>query len=278
MKIVKNISEARLLVRQIRKDNKSIGLVPTMGNLHQGHISLLGKAKQENDVCIVSVFVNPTQFGVGEDFKKYPRTLDDDIKKLSEAGVDIIFVPEIEEIYASTTNIFVDEEQKNKHLCGAFRPGHFNGVLTIVLKLFNIFNPDRAYFGMKDYQQYVLIRDMVNSLNLGTEIIPYPIVREKDGLAMSSRNAYLTVEQRSRALSINRSLKKIKTAFDNGLRSVQELKGLALKELQEQNIYVQYVEILNNTSLNSVKIAGDSDLVAIAAFCDQVRLIDNLIL
>jgi len=278
MKRVKNISEARLLLRQIRKDNRSVGFVPTMGNLHQGHISLLGKAKQENDVCIVSIFVNPTQFGAGEDFKKYPRTLDDDIKKLSEAGADIIFVPEIEEIYTSTTNVFVDEEQKNKHLCGAFRPGHFNGVLTIVLKLFNIFNPDRAYFGMKDYQQYVLIRDMVNSLNLGTEIIPYPIVREKDGLAMSSRNAYLTMEQRSRALSINRSLKKIKTAFDNGIRSVQELKGLALKELQEQNIYVQYVEILNDTSLNSVKIAGDSDLVAIAAFCDQVRLIDNLIL
>lgn len=278
MKIVKGINEARDLLKDIKKKNKSIGLVPTMGNLHRGHISLLEKAKHENDVCIVSIFVNPTQFGIGEDFNKYPRTLDEDIKKLSASGADFVFVPEIEEIYTKVDNVFIGEGKKSRVLCGAFRPGHFNGVLTIVMKLFNMFNPNKAYFGLKDYQQYILIRDMVASLNLKIEVVPCPILREKDGLAMSSRNVYLTKEQRIRALSLNKALVKIDTSFNSGTRAIQELKALALKELQEQNIATQYVEIVDKNDLSTVEKASEGNLVAIAAFCDQVRLIDNLIL
>jgi pantoate--beta-alanine ligase len=278
MKIVKNISEARELLKDVKKSNKSIGLVPTMGNLHHGHLSLVERSKSENDFCVVSIFINPTQFGADEDFNSYPRTMDEDLEKLSASAVDLVFVPEIGEIYTKVDNVFVSENKKTRVLCGAFRPGHFNGVLTIVLKLFNLFRPDRAYFGLKDYQQYILIKDMVASLNLKLEVVPCPILREEDGLAMSSRNAYLTKEQRARSLSMNKALVEIKKSFSSGNNSVQDLKALALKELQEQGLRVQYVEILDRNDLSLVKNASSGDLLAVAAFCDQVRLIDNLIL
>jgi pantoate--beta-alanine ligase len=278
MKIVKDINQASLLIKEIKNKSLSLGLVPTMGNLHQGHLSLVERAKKENDLCAVSIFINPTQFGAGEDFNKYPRTLEDDLKKLSDFEVDIIFVPEIEDIYTDVDNVFIDESKKTKFLCGKFRPGHFKGVLTIVLKLFNIFRPERAYFGSKDYQQYLLIKDMITSLNFDVDIIPCPIIREKDGLAMSSRNVYLSPEQRLRSLSINSSLNRIKTSFEKGNSSVKNFKAIALGELQKNNLELQYVEVVNSDSLESLEIASKGDLVAIAAFCDQIRLIDNLIL
>ncbi|MCX6111726.1 MAG: pantoate--beta-alanine ligase [Proteobacteria bacterium] len=287
------VSEIKDLILSLKKNGKIISFVPTMGNLHQGHVSLVERARKESDIVVVSIFVNPTQFGPNEDFNNYPRTLDEDLKKIKEAGCDIVFTPEVLEMYPTEnerlnnnkseldkniSRTMVSAFQKNKVLCGKFRPGHFDGVLTIVLKLFNICMPDKTYFGLKDYQQYILIKDMVKMLNLDIEVIGCPIIRDKDGLALSSRNSYMSVEQRKKALSLSKALNSIKNAFKEGEKDNKKLKGLGLSIMSDDDINIQYVEIVDSETLIPVREAGEGNLVAIAGYCGNTRLIDNIIL
>jgi pantoate--beta-alanine ligase len=249
-----------------------------MGNLHDGHLSLVKKAREENDFVVVSIFVNPIQFGPNEDYNSYPRTLDADVEKIKQY-CDLVFAPSVKDMYGETgrSNLIITETEKAIQLCGRFRPGHFEGVLTVVLKLFNICLPNTAYFGSKDYQQFVLIKDMAAELNLDVKIIGCPIVREADGLAMSSRNSYLGTEQRKRALALSQSLNMVKEIFVTGEKNVDTLKEKAL-ELLVPKVAVQYFEVVDSESLKTVKTAKKGDLVAVAAFCDKVRLIDNIVL
>jgi len=277
MRVLKTVKELSSFRDTIQK-GKNVALVPTMGNLHDGHISLVKKAKQDNDVICVSIFVNPTQFGPNEDFNKYPRTFDEDLEKLSKVDCDVVFVPSVSEMYPNgVDNVFVTERSRSKGLCGKYRPGHFDGVLTVVLKLLNICKPNKAYFGMKDYQQLVLIKEMLRSLNMDIEVIPCSLVRESDGLAMSSRNSYLSKEDRKKALKINYSINKINELFISGVTNVEQLKRLGLENLMPE-INVQYIDIVDKDTLTTVKNAKKGDIVAISGFCGNVRLIDNITL
>lgn len=280
MKVFSEIKDLKQHISELKCDNKTLSLVPTMGNLHSGHISLVDKAKQESDVVIVSIFVNPIQFGPNEDFNKYPRTLEEDLEKIKKAGADIVFTPSVETMYSDVFNAGskVLGSYKNKLLCGKFRPGHFDGVLTVVMKLFNICEPDKAFFGMKDYQQYVLIKDMCESLNLNINIIACPLIRDKDGLALSSRNAYMSSEQRVMALSLSKAINSIKNAFEKGEKTIKHLKELGLSTMIDGNVVVQYIEIVDPNTLISVEKAKKGDLVAVAAYSGKTRLIDNNIL
>lgn len=192
MRLVQTVAEMKSIVRELHKQNKSIGFVPTMGYLHEGHLSLVRRARTENDVVVVSIFVNPTQFGPNEDFDRYPRDLERDLRLLEPLGVNYVFHPSVEEMYPRNYSVYVEEVSLSRHLCGASRPGHFRGVCTVVTKLFNIVKPTRAYFGQKDAQQFRILKRMVENLNMDIEMIELPIVRESDGLAMSSRNVYLS--------------------------------------------------------------------------------------
>ncbi len=278
MRIVSNTTELTTFIIEQKAHGASVALVPTMGNLHDGHLSLVKKAKEENDLVVVSIFVNPIQFGPNEDYNNYPRTLNSDVEKIS-SYCDLVFAPSVKDMYgdASSSNVLVVETEKTTKLCGRFRPGHFDGVLTVVLKLFNICKPTTAYFGTKDYQQFLLIKDMVKSLDLKISIVGCPIVREKDGLAMSSRNSYLSCDNRTRAVALSQSLNAVKELFDSGERDVVTLKSRAL-ELLTAKVAVQYFEIVNNNNLKSKTLAEKGDLVAVAAFCEGVRLIDNIVL
>ena len=284
MKIISAISEMKALVSSLKKSGKTISLIPTMGNLHQGHVSLVEKARKENDMVAVSIFVNPTQFGPSEDFNNYPRTLDEDLKKIKEAGCDIVFTPEVSEMYPvddkqiNIKRTLVSGSQKSEGLCGKFRTGHFDGVLTVVLKLLNICTPDKAYFGLKDYQQFILIKDIVKDLDLDVEIVGCPIIRDKDGLAMSSRNSYMNAEQRNRALSLSKALSSIKNAFKEGEKNKEKLKGLGLSIMLNSDINVQYLEIVDAQTLMPMEKIMEGNLVAVAGYCGNTRLIDNIIL
>jgi pantoate--beta-alanine ligase len=198
--LITDINEMKKISNNLKKEGKSIGFVPTMGYLHKGHVSLMECSKKENDITVVSIFVNPTQFGKNEDYDKYPRDLERDLKICEEVGVDYVFHPSISQMYPEGYSTYVVMETLVDKLCGKFRPGHFKGVLTVVNKLFNIVKPDRAYFGKKDYQQYIIIKKMVQDLNIDTKVIGCPLIREEDGLALSSRNKYLTEEERKSAL------------------------------------------------------------------------------
>ncbi len=276
MKIVHKISE----LKDILKDKKalSIGLVPTMGALHQGHGSLIKKSVEDNDFTIVSVFVNPVQFGINEDFDKYPRTLEKDAKLAEELGADIVFAPSVDEMYQDTkelTLVCPPYSAINK-LCGKSRPGHFDGVATVVSKLFNISQCTRAYFGQKDAQQLFIIKKMVKDLNLNVEIIPCPIVREKDGLALSSRNSYLGDEARNDALKLSKALNYAKELRKKGVNDKQLLCDSALKILEGTN--VDYVEIVNPETFEDWKETDKKALMLIAAKIPptDTRLIDNM--
>lgn len=276
MKIVHKISE----LKDILKDKKalSIGLVPTMGALHQGHGSLIKKSVEDNDFTIVSVFVNPVQFGINEDFDKYPRTLEKDAKLAEELGADIVFAPSVDEMYQDTkelTLVCPPYSAINK-LCGKSRPGHFDGVATVVSKLFNISQCTRAYFGQKDAQQLFIIKKMVKDLNFNVEIIPCPIVREKDGLALSSRNSYLGDEARNDALKLSKALNYAKELRKKGVNDKQLLCDSALKILEGTN--VDYVEIVNPETFEDWKETDKKALMLIAAKIPptDTRLIDNM--
>jgi pantoate--beta-alanine ligase len=284
MKICSTIPVARTACRDARADRKRLGLVPTMGALHEGHLSLVRAAKAQCDAVAVSIFVNPTQFGPTEDLSKYPRPFDRDCRLLEKEGVDILFVPPVEEIYprgqapdGKVTWVWV--EGLSEKLDGRSRPGHFRGVTTIVSKLFHIVEPEAAFFGQKDAAQLAVIRRMVRDLNFAVEIVACPIVREADGLAMSSRNAYLNREERSRALVLQRSLQEVRLQFDAGERIAAKLISAA-KEVfaREPQIALDYFEVVDPDTLDPVERITQETLVAVAAYVGTTRLIDNLVL
>lgn len=276
IKIVDNVKDMQALSNRIKKEGRIISFVPTMGALHEGHLSLMRVAKEKGDFLVVSIFVNPTQFGPNEDFNKYTRDLEGDIKKIREIGVDVVFSPDVNEIYPEGFETYVEVQELQKPLCGQFRPGHFKGVTTVVLKLFNIIKPDIAVFGEKDYQQLLIIKKMVRDLHLEIEIIGMPIIREEDGLALSSRNAYLSPEDRTRALALSESLREIEKRFKEGNKNTNDLVQFGIEILNESHVTdIDYLEIRNGNSLGSAKEAQPGDIAAIAARIGHTRLIDN---
>lgn len=277
MRIISSIREMQGLVNGVIRTGKRISLVPTMGALHEGHINLINEGRNRGDVLVVSIFVNPTQFGLSEDFTKYPRDLEGDLSKIEDLGVDIVFAPNLEEIYPEGFQTYVEVKELQEHLCGHFRPGHFRGVATVVLKLFNIVKPQVALFGEKDYQQLKIIQRMVKDLNLEVEVIGYPIVREKDGLALSSRNVYLLMNERNSASQVSKALREIKRKFDMGCRNTNLMVEFGKKILEETGINdIDYLEICDPETLESKELAGRGDLLAVAVRIKGTRLIDNI--
>ncbi|MBQ3642389.1 pantoate--beta-alanine ligase [bacterium] len=284
MILLNKITDVKNEITNKKKQGLKIGLVPTMGALHAGHASLIKKAKEMCDFVVVSVFVNPIQFGPNEDFDKYPRTIEADKKLCEELGADIVFAPTPSEMYggnrklSNTDLTFVCPPYNYVDcLCGKARPGHFDGVATVVTKLFNIVTPDYAFFGLKDAQQLFILKNMVKDLNMDVQIIPCPIVREADGLALSSRNTYLSPEERQNALSISRALKEIKNLFNKGIVDTEILLDSAISVLSK-NIELEYIEFRNFETFEKVSKASNNTLVAIAAKSGKTRLIDNVIL
>ena len=276
MEVVESIAEMKKLVRDWKRHGYSIGFVPTMGYLHEGHLALVRRAKELSDRVVVSIFVNPIQFAPGEDYQRYPRDLKRDKDLLEKEGIDILFVPRTEEMYPQGFQTYVEVKELSSGLCGRFRPGHFVGVATVVLKLFNIVQPDIAVFGEKDYQQLKVIQRMVQDLNLDVKIIPHPTVREKDGLAMSSRNTYLSPEERNSAVSLYLALNLAEKLINQGERRVAILKE-KLKEFIESYPYakVQYVEFVHPETLKEVERVDEPTLLALAVYVGKARLIDN---
>ncbi|MFH1656075.1 MAG: pantoate--beta-alanine ligase [Candidatus Omnitrophota bacterium] len=278
MKIVRSAREMQRLSTDLRIKGKSIGFVPTMGYLHEGHLSLMRRARKDCDVSIISIFVNPAQFGPSEDYRKYPRDLNRDERLAKSAGVDILFSPSAKEIYPDKYFTYVNVEQLADSLCAASRPGHFRGVATIVAKLFNIVQPEIAYFGQKDAQQVRIIQQMVNDLNLPIKIKILPIVRESDGLVLSSRNKYLSPKEREDALVLSQSLKKARTMINKGVRSsnkiISMIRGLISKKKLAK---INYISCVNFTNLKSVKTIKKNTLIALAVRIGKTRLIDNII-
>jgi len=268
----------RAASRAARHAGKRLGFVPTMGALHEGHLSLVRAARRAAcDVVAASIFVNPTQFGPNEDLAKYPRSFEHDCELLKSEGVDILFAPTVEEMYPAGAVTWVTVEELSSKLDGCSRPGHFRGVTTVVAKLFHIIEPDVAFFGQKDAAQVAIIRRMVRDLNLPLEIAVCPIVREPDGLAMSSRNAYLVPQQRQQALVLYRSLRKVKELADSGERNTGRLIEAGLAEFaKEPSVRLDYFEIVDPETLDSMEEISRGALVAVAAFVGTTRLIDNL--
>ncbi len=276
MRVVQKITELRQIVREERASGKIIGLVPTMGYLHEGHISLVKRAKADESFVVMSIFVNPLQFGPGEDYGKYPRDFERDSNLAREAGVDVIFCPEVNEMYPEEALTQVEVGGLTAGLCGKSRPGHFRGVATVVSKLFNLVQPDKAYFGLKDYQQYTVIRKMVKDLNFPIEIIGVPIVREEDGLALSSRNVYLSSEERKEALVLFKSLEEAENLILSGKRNVEGIKQvIAEKIIKESSGQIDYVEIVGAEDLSSLEVIDRPVVIALAVRFGRTRLIDN---
>lgn len=279
--LLNKINEVRAEVKKWRAEGLKVGLVPTMGALHEGHLSLIKKAKSECDKVVVSVFVNPIQFGPSEDFDKYPRTLDEDMKLCDNEGVDVVFAPNANEMYGGgrlsndtltyvcPPYFFVDK------LCGKSRVGHFDGVCTVVMKLFNIVQPDYAFFGQKDAQQVIIIKKMVEDLNIPIEIVQCPIVREESGLALSSRNKYLSEEGKKDALVLSQILNNIKSCYKKGITNIEALKETAYSYLTEKHD-LEYLEIYNRETLEEEIDANNKSIALIACRVDGVRLIDNI--
>ncbi len=279
MQIIKSISDMRQALADEKE--KRIGLVPTMGYLHEGHLSLVRRAKAECERVVMSIFVNPIQFGPNEDYERYPRDLERDAQLAKEAGVDYLFAPSVEEMYPEELLTRIVVSQITEPLCGASRPGHFEGVTTVVAKLFHIVQPDRAYFGLKDAQQVAVIERMVRDLNFPIEIVACPTVREKDGLALSSRNVYLSPEERRQALSISRALQEVKRLVEAGqLHRAEEGKSLLRERISSQPLArIDYIEVLSFPDLKPVKsLTQKRVLVAVAVYFGSTRLIDNLLL
>jgi pantoate--beta-alanine ligase len=279
MEVAKTIESVRRLLKAARSKSKIIGLVPTMGALHIGHISLIEAAVEKCDFVIVSIFVNPTQFGPGEDFKKYPRPLKADLKICRNAEVDVVFAPTPEQMYPAENLTWVNVEKLTEPLCGQFRPGHFRGVTTVCAKLFNIVAPDIAFFGQKDAQQAIVIRQMVADLNMPLEIVICPTIREPNGLAVSSRNQYLTEQQKKDAANIYKSLQRCRQMIDAGVKETTEIIAEMRKILQQvPSIEIEYVSIVDAETLQNVdKIAGKV-LSAVAVRIGPARLIDNILM
>lgn len=278
MEIISNMREMSRISDELRSSGKTIVLVPTMGYFHEGHLSLMREGRRRGDVLVVSLFVNPTQFGEGEDYQIYPRDFSRDKALVEGIGVDILFVPTVEQMYPEGYQTFVETERVTKPMEGQFRPNHFRGVTTVVAKLFNIVKPHIAIFGEKDFQQLAVIRRMVEDLNMGVEIIGMPIVRERDGLAMSSRNQYLTSDQREAALSLNRSLQEASQLFRSGERNSGRIIDAVERVIgPERDVTIEYVEIRDAKTLEEIEMIEGQAVIALAIKVGKVRLIDNLI-
>ncbi|MBS4008110.1 MAG: pantoate--beta-alanine ligase [Clostridium sp.] len=279
MEIIREISILRARIKEARSQGKAVGLVPTMGCLHQGHLTLLDKAKAENGLTILSIFVNPLQFGVGEDYEEYPRCLESDALQVEKAGGHIIFAPTIKEMYPEGYATFIDVERLTAGLCGASRPHHFRGVTTVVAKLFNIATPDNAYFGQKDAQQALVIQRMVKDLNMDVLIHIMPTVREADGLAMSSRNSYLSAAERKAALVLSQTLRQVAEKIEGGQRDAAAIQSFIVEQISlEPMATIDYVAIVDTEEIRPVKEICGRILIALAVRFGKTRLIDNIIL
>jgi pantoate--beta-alanine ligase len=278
MEVITNPGQMQTLMLSLKKQGKKIGFVPTMGYLHEGHLSLIRCSKKENDITVVSIFVNPIQFGANEDFGRYPRDFERDKSLCEKENVNYIFYPSYEEMYPDGFQTYAEVVELSKGLCGDFRPGHFKGVATVVAKLFNIVCPDNAYFGKKDFQQLKVIQKMVKDLNFPVNVVGCPVVREPDGLAMSSRNKYLSDKERESALYISQALFEAKRIFEDGITDANLIKERArqiisqAKHLKE----IQYVEIVDSNTLKPVDKVKKSDVLAVAVYIGNTRLIDNI--
>ncbi len=278
MEFVKKISRMQALSQQLREEGKTICFVPTMGYFHPGHLSLMHQAGKDGDVLVVSIFVNRTQFGAGEDYERYPQDIERDKRLAGKEGVDIIFAPSSKEMYPEGYSTFIEVEKLSGLLCGRSRPGHFRGVATVVSKLFNIVKPSRAYFGQKDAQQALIIERMVNDLNLDIEIHLLPIVREEDGLALSSRNEYLNPEERRAAPVLYKSLQEAQRMLNSGERNgreiVRRMEGIVKKESLAK---IDYISIVDGETLEDRESIEGKILLALAVWIGKTRLIDNII-
>lgn len=278
MRIIENPSDMRAISRAAKREGLTVGLVPTMGYLHAGHVSLVAGAKRETGVVVVSIFVNPIQFGPNEDFERYPRDMERDKALCLEAGASYIFAPDVKSMYPEGFQTKVSVGPVAAPLCGAGRPGHFDGVATVVTKLFNIVEPDLAFFGEKDYQQLLVIRRMAADLEMGLEIVGMPIVREPDGLAMSSRNVYLSPEERTRALSLSRSLDEAERLAASGETASEKILGAVRGILETAGVAVEYADMRDASTLETVDEIKGPTLIALAARVGRTRLIDNRVL
>jgi pantoate--beta-alanine ligase len=277
MEIFHDMQKLRQLLDTKRLERKNIGFVPTMGYLHQGHLSLIKSSAKENDITVLSIYVNPTQFGPNEDLDNYPRDLENDTKIAKEAGADIIFIPNNEMMYIDNHVTYVNVHELTDNLCGLSRPTHFQGVTTIVTKLFNIVQPKRAYFGQKDAQQAIIIKRMVKDLNIPVDIVVCPIIREHDGLAMSSRNTYLNQQERSEATILNESLQKAKMLIESGERNSIVIKNTIQSMINSKpSANIDYISIVSQETLKDIVTIKDSILIAIAVKIGKTRLIDNI--
>ncbi|MDD2524194.1 MAG: pantoate--beta-alanine ligase [Endomicrobiaceae bacterium] len=277
MKIIKNPLQIQKISIELMKKNKSMGLVPTMGALHLGHISLIKKSVSQNDITVVSIYVNPIQFGPNEDYKRYPRPIKDDIEICKKNGVDYLFLPTNETLYDNDFSTYVTVDKLSNMMCGVTRPIHFRGVATIVSKLFNMILPDRAYFGLKDYQQYTVIKQMVKDLNFKIKVIGCPIVREKNGLAMSSRNTYLSQEAKENASNIHKILVNAKKSFNSGKNIFSVIKEAGILLSKIENSEVDYIEARDSNTLQPVQTTSKKVVIAVAVKVQNIRLIDNIL-
>jgi pantoate--beta-alanine ligase len=278
MKIITKISDMQSFADSLRREGRTIGFVPTMGFLHEGHLALMRRARASSDAVVASIFVNPTQFGPNEDYERYPRDEEGDRKKCESAGVDILFTPKADAMYPEKPAVFVTVEGISDILEGAIRPGHFRGVTTVVNKLFNIVKPHKAFFGQKDFQQCVVIKRMVKGLNLDVEIVVLPTVREPDGLAMSSRNSYLSAEQRRKATVLYRALKAGEELIHSGVHEPEKVRQkMRAVLLTEEGVAIDYAQVADPESLASVDVFGGNVVLLVAARLGSTRLIDNLL-
>jgi pantoate--beta-alanine ligase len=282
MKIIHELKDMKEWSKSGKKDGQSLGFVPTMGSLHEGHLSLVREAREESDLVVVSIFVNPTQFGPNEDFDSYPRDTEGDLALLAKENVDVVFIPDMQSIYPTGYRTYVEVELLTDGLCGAGRPGHFKGVTTVVCKLFNLVQPDKAFFGRKDYQQLIVLSKMVEDLNMDTEVIGCPIVRERDGIAMSSRNMYLSDDERQQGLLLSGTLKLVKEYMQAFHMSLDEVKKAAMTYLatySNDSFELEYIEWVNGKDLEKIeRLEGfvGTITVAMAARVGKTRLIDNI--
>lgn len=277
MKIIKNPLQIQKISMELIRKNKSIGFVPTMGALHSGHVSLIKKSVSQNDITVVSVYVNPIQFGPNEDYKRYPRPVNDDIEICKKNGVDYLFLPSNETLYDKDFSTYVAVDKLSGIMCGVTRPVHFRGVATVVSKLFNMVMPDRAYFGLKDYQQYVIIKRMVKDLNFRTKVIGCPIIREKSGLAMSSRNTYLSPEAKEQAVNIHKILVNAKKSFNSGKNIDAVIKETAKLLSAIENSEIDYIEARDSNTLQPAVKTTKNVVIAAAVKISNIRLIDNIL-
>ena len=278
MEVAETIESVRTLVKAARSKGKKIGFVPTMGALHIGHISLIETAVKTCDFVVVSIFINPTQFGPGEDFEKYPRPLKDDMEICKKAGIDVVFAPEQNQMYPRKNLTWVNVEKLTEPLCGRFRPGHFQGVTTVCIKLFNIIDADVTFFGQKDAQQAIVIERMVADLNIALEIVVCPTIRQSDGLALSSRNQYLTEQQRKDATYIYKSLQKCQEMTETGVTEVETVIAEMRKILSHvPSIKIEYISIVDAETLQGLETIAGKILTAVAVKIGQAKLIDNIV-